>query len=57
MPVTVARVGDRYRVVEAATRSVVKNAAGTAADGGGHRSKAAASAQARAINASQHGRR
>jgi len=56
MPNTVRKIGDKYRVVEAATGAITKNATGTAVDGGGHRSKAAASAQARAINASQRGR-
>lgn len=51
MPVKVIREGKRFRVVEARGGRVAKNAAGTAADGGGHASEAAAQAQARAINA------
>ena len=49
MPATVKRVGAKWRVVEPSGK-VVKNAAGTAVDGGGHRSREAALRQARAIN-------
>jgi hypothetical protein len=52
MPVTVKKVGNRYRVVEADTGNIVKNKAGTAVDGSGHGTKAAAMQQAKAINAS-----
>lgn len=54
MPATVKKTGDVWRVVEADTGQLVKRS-GTAVDGGGHDSKAGAEAQARAINASQHG--
>jgi hypothetical protein len=50
MPAKVAKRGGKFRVVEARTGRIVKNKAGTAADGGGHRSRARAQAQARAIN-------
>lgn len=50
MPVTVQKKGGKFRVVEGGG-SVAKNLSGTAVDGGGHGSKAKASAQARAINA------
>lgn len=56
MPVTVAKKGDVYRVVEARTGKVAKNKAGTALDGGGHRSKGKASKQAAAVNVSLHRR-
>lgn len=56
MPVTVKKVGPRYRVVEARSGAIAKNAAGTAIDGGGAASKAAAARQARAINARMHRR-
>ena len=52
MPVKVTKRGEKFRVVEASTGDVAKNSAGTAVDGGGHKSEGAASAQARAINAS-----
>lgn len=50
MPATVAKRGQKYRVVEARTGKIVKNAAGTAVDGGGHASRGKAAAQARAVN-------
>lgn len=53
MPVTVAKRGTKFRVVEGRGGKIVKNRAGTAVDGGGHSSKARASAQARAINANR----
>jgi hypothetical protein len=54
MPVTVAKIGDKYRVVEKTAKGtrVTKTAAGSAADGGGHRTREAAERQARAINRS-----
>lgn len=51
MPVKVAKKGKKHRVVESATGRIAKNRAGTALDGGGHASKAAAARQARAVNA------
>lgn len=51
MPVTVAKQGGKFRVVEPSGK-VAKNTAGTSVDGGGHGSKNQAQAQARAINAS-----
>lgn len=53
MPATVAKRGEKFRVVEADSRRIVKNKAGTAVDGGGHRSRAAAQRQAIAINSSK----
>ena len=50
MPVTVKKVGGKYRVVEKATGQIAKNKAGTAVDGGGHSSGGRAGAQASAIN-------
>ena len=50
MPVTTKRQGKKFRVVEASTGNIAKNAAGTPADGGGHTSEAQAKRQARAIN-------
>lgn len=54
MPVTVAKRGGKWRVVEkvGAETKIAKNAAGTAADGGGHESREKAERQARAINRS-----
>ena len=52
MPVTVVKRRGKWRVVETRTGRLAKNRAGTPVDGGGHRSKAAAAKQARAINAS-----
>lgn len=52
MPVTTAKKGKKFRVVEAATGAIALNAAGTALDGGGHDSYDQALAQARAVNAS-----
>jgi len=50
MPVKVMKKRDKYRVVESATGKIVRNAAGTALDGGGHRTKIRAVAQVNAIN-------
>lgn len=50
MPATVKKVGKKWRVVEAGNGRIVKNRAGTAADGGGHRTREEALRQARAIN-------
>lgn len=54
MPNCVKQIGMKWRVVECGTSKVVKNAKGGAVDGGGHDSKAKATAQASAINISQH---
>lgn len=51
MPVHVAKRDGKYRVVDP-NGKIAKNKGDTAADGGGHKSKDAAAAQARAINAS-----
>lgn len=52
MPATVAKRGDKYRVVEADTGRLVRNKQGTPVDGGGHMAKHMAKKQARAINSS-----
>lgn len=52
MPVTVKKQGSKFRVIDAANGKITKTASGSAADGGGHNSEAAAKRQARAINAS-----
>lgn len=57
MPVKVAKRGDKFRVVEASTGKIAKNSAGTAVDGGGKDSRAAAARQARAINANTEGKK
>lgn len=54
MPVKVAQKGGKYRVVESATGKLAKTSGGKARDGGGHSSKAKATAQVRAINYSLH---
>ena len=46
---------EMWRVKEAHSNRLVRNAAGTPVDGGGHGSYARANAQARAINARQGG--
>jgi hypothetical protein len=51
MPVTVKQEGDKFRVVDAESGELERNAAGTAVDGGGHEAEGDALAQARAINA------
>lgn len=51
MPVTVKKIGGRYRIVDGGG-TITKNRAGTSVDGGGKRSKSQAARQARAINAS-----
>lgn len=51
MPVKVMKQGKVYRIVEAESGKVVKNNAGTAVDGGGHKTKPKAVKQAAAINA------
>lgn len=53
MPLHVAKVGDKYRVVEIKTGHVAKNASGTPLDGGGYASAAQAQKQASAVNISQ----
>lgn len=50
MPVKVARRGDKFRVVEE-DGTIATGAKGAPRDGGGHRSRAKAKRQARAINA------
>ena len=57
MPVKIKKSGDKYRVIEAATGKIAKNAAGTSVDGGGHASKAKAIAQVGAINTPKSQRR
>jgi len=49
MPAGVAKRNGKFRVVEPNGR-LVRNKAGTPVDGGGHASKAKATAQARAVN-------
>lgn len=51
MPVTTAKKGGKWRVVES-SGGIALNAAGTPLDGGGHASETHASSQARAVNAS-----
>jgi len=53
MPVIIKKRGDRFRIVEKNTGKIAKNKAGTALDGGGHKSKAAADKQRSAVNISQ----
>lgn len=50
MPVKVKKISGSFRVVESSTEKIVKNRAGTAVDGGGHRSQAAAVRQVNALN-------
>jgi hypothetical protein len=57
MPVKVVKKDSKFRVVEARTGKVAKNAAGSPADGGGHRSRAKAVAQVQAINLSERRRK
>ena len=54
MPVCVEKRGSKWRVVECDSRSVAKNRAGTALDGGGHSGPTMAKRQARAVNTSLH---
>lgn len=49
MPAKVKKVGNKYRVVEADTGKLVTRG-GSAVDGGGHKTRAAAQRQASAIN-------
>lgn len=56
MPVTVAKRGGKFRVVEPGG-GVAKNRAGTAIDGGGYGSKSRAARQARAVNARKHAKK
>lgn len=53
MPVTSRFIGGKYRVVEAETGKIAKNASGTAVDGGGYTTEAEAKRQVRAINANK----
>ncbi len=50
MPVTVAKRGSKFRVVE--NGKIAKNKGGTSIDGGGHVTRNGAVRQARAVNAS-----
>ncbi len=50
MPVKVAKRGERFRVVNAASGKIEKTSAGKARDGGGHATKQKAQQQANAIN-------
>lgn len=50
MPVTVKKVGKKWRVVEAASGNIARNKGGTALDGGGHESREKAVSQSRAVN-------
>lgn len=52
MPVKVRKRRGKYRIVEASNDRISKSKHGKARDGGGHRTKKKAQAQARAINAS-----
>jgi len=52
MPVHVEKRGKKYRVIERSGR-IAKTSKGTPRDGGGHASKAKASAQVRAINSNR----
>lgn len=54
MPVMVKKLGKKYRVVEVVTGNPATNKAGTALDGGGHKSKHDAQSQASAVNANLH---
>ena len=49
MPTKVAKRGNKFRVVDP-NGKITKNRAGTAVDGGGHKTKKGAQAQSRAIN-------
>lgn len=51
MPAKAEKRGEKWRVVEADSGSLVRNTKGTPVDGGGHRTEAAAKRQARAVNA------
>lgn len=53
MPVKVVKKADKYRVVEAKTGKLAKSSKGTPADGGGHKDRTKAAAQARAINSNK----
>ncbi len=57
MPVKVKREGRKFRVIEASSGRLAKNAEGGEVDGGGHATQAKAEAQARAINASLNNRK
>lgn len=50
MPVEIVKRGDKWRVIETATRRLATTAKGTPRDGGGHDSAKAAGAQAGHIN-------
>lgn len=52
MPLCVSKKGEKFRLVECMTGDIAKNQAGTALDGGGFPSKAAAIKQMQAVNLS-----
>ncbi len=52
MPVSVAQRGDLFRIIESDGK-LAKNKAGSVVDGGGHKTRSAAEAQSRAVNANK----
>lgn len=56
MPLTVQKRAGRFRLVEARTGALAKNAKGNAIDGGGHVTEKEAKVQVTAINLSKHRR-
>lgn len=54
MPVKAVKMGNKYRVVEAKSGRIATNKAGTPVDGGGHKTKTKAQAQASAINTKEN---
>ncbi len=53
MPYNVKKVGGKYRIFKAGSGKVAKNKGGTAMDGGGHDTPAAAHAQIKAVEMSE----
>jgi len=51
MPVYTKKIKNKWRVVEGQNGRITTNKAGTAVDGGGHKTQQAAMKQAQAINA------
>lgn len=53
MPVKITKRKNKYRIIETETGKIAKNKAGTALDGGGHKTSGQAQKQASAVNISQ----
>ena len=56
MPVTVRKIGDKFRVVKVSTGRIATTPSGKPRDGGGHATRAKAQVQANFINSNEKGK-